>query len=104
MIYKFVSHDIPPLETYANTAMYKLHQKLENEEELTREEKNRLYFTASDPVYKYMGYAYDFREWLTKFYVEDAHYIQKVYAWDRTAIREHWYGRIINIANYDKEN
>jgi hypothetical protein len=104
MIRKFVTHDIAPLATYANTTMYKLHEKLEKEEALTREEKDKLFFFGSDgPVYKHMGYAYNFRQWLKKFYVEDIYgHISKAYAYDRTALRRGWPGPgIFNIADAD---
>lgn len=90
MIYKFVKHEINPLEIYKNTTQYKLHEKLEAGTEPTREEKNRnLVFTSSGWVYKHMGWAYDFRGFLREFWVETEHYgIMKVYAWDKTAIRK----------------
>lgn len=91
MIYKFVKHEISPLETYKNTREYLLHEKLERGELPTREEKDRsLVFTSESPVYKYMGWAYDFREFLTEFWIETRYYgVMRVYAWDKTAIRKH---------------
>jgi hypothetical protein len=90
MIYKFVSWDVPPLENFTDTNMYKLHEKLENGEEPTREEKNRnLVFTSESPVYKFHGWLYDFREFLNEYWVETKYYgIMKVYAWDKTSIRK----------------
>lgn len=88
MIYKFVQHEISPLETYKDTTMYKLHEKMSSGEEPTREEKNRLVFSSYGWVYKYMGWAYDFREFLNEYWVNTKHHgIVKVYAWDKTSIR-----------------
>lgn len=90
MIYKFVKWDVQPLHTYANTDYYKMHSNLEAGQEPTREEKNRLVFTQESPVWKYMGYVYDFRGFLKKFWVETKYYgIMTVWAWDKTAIRKH---------------
>jgi len=89
MIYKFVKWDVPNLENYKNTTMYILHNKCENQLDLSREEKNKLVFSSSDPNYKLYGWAYDFREFLKEFWVETKYYgIVKVYAFDKTAIRE----------------
>jgi hypothetical protein len=100
MIYKFVKHDISPLGKYKGITEYKLHEKLANGEEPTREEKNRnLVFTSSGWVYKYMGWAYDFREFLTEFWIETEHYgIMRVYAWDKTAIRKNETTKCLKIS------
>jgi hypothetical protein len=90
MIRKFVTWDVAPLETYANTDYYKMHSKLEAGEKPTREEKNRLVFSQESPVWRYMGYMYDFRGFLNKFWVETKYYgIMTFWAWDKTAIRKH---------------
>lgn len=89
MIYKFVKHEISPIEVYKNVPAYKIHKKLENEEELTREEKTWLMFPQTSPVHKLMGWAYDFREFLSEFWVETEYYgIIKMWAWDKTSIRK----------------
>lgn len=89
MIYKFVRHDIEPLEKYKAGYRYILHEKLVNGEEITREDKNYLVFPSSEPTSKLMGYAYDYREFLRKFWVKTEFYgILEVWAWDKTAIRK----------------
>lgn len=90
MIYKFVSHEISPLDVYKDTHMYQLHEKLKSGDEPTREEKNRnLVFGSENPVYKYMGYVYDYRPFLKKFWIETRYYgIMTIWAWDKTAIRK----------------
>ena len=96
MIYKFVNHEVSPLENHAGGKMYKLHEKLNNRESLTRDEKDSLVFTKHSPVYKLMGYAYDFREYLKEFWVETEFYdIQPVWAMDKTSIRN--FGMFGNI-------
>lgn len=108
MIYKFVRHDISPLELYVDTFQYKLHGKLECGDKLTREEKDWLVFTTSEPVYKRMGWAYNYLEFLTTYYVKCQYGIMEVYAWDRTGIRKSdkigGWGKIINITPKEGED
>jgi hypothetical protein len=91
MIHKFVSHNVSPLETHSNTWLYQTHAKLERRETPTRQDKDGLVFLGGDSYdycARHMGYAYDFREWLNTYHVETQYYgILKVYAFDKTAIR-----------------
>ena len=90
--YKFVQHEISPLENYSNSFEYKMKLKLLNGEELTREEKNRLASNLSTSMQKstlkLMGWAYSFRELLNEYFVEFTYgSIERYYAPDKTSLR-----------------
>ena len=94
MIYKFVKHDVPELESLSESFPARIHKKLEEREELTREEKNRLVIGLRTNAHSKVGiplqgWMFDFREWLTEYWVRVKDYgILSVYALDKTSIRE----------------
>jgi len=86
-IYKFVKWEVPALETLKESRPYRIHEKLQRGDKLTPDEKMAV---ASDKPYTpLMGWMFDFREWLTEYWVELRYWgIVKVYALDKTSIRK----------------
>lgn len=91
--YKFVKHDIAPLESYTHTFPYRIKEKLLNGGILTREEKNelanKLSTSDSKTLLKLMGWAYSFRTFLNEYWVEFTYGdIHRYYALDKTSLRK----------------
>lgn len=63
---KFVSHDVPALETLTNARAYILLEKLNNGAALTREEKNHI---PAEGAVKVMGYRFNFAPFCKRFLV-----------------------------------
>lgn len=101
MIYKFVKWEIPELSKLKKEVVYKLHEKLEKGKKLNRTEANTLSIMLENQSYKVeihlQGYAFNFREYLKKFYVEQYGQVYIRYAIDKTAVRNAVYGVINNI-------
>ena len=101
MIYKFVKWEIPELSKLKKEIVYKLHDKLEKGKKLNRTEANTLSVMLENQSYKteihLHGYAFNFMEYLKKFYVESYGSVSIHYAVDKTALRYAFYGRINNI-------
>ena len=104
MIYQFTQHSNLP----ANSPMplnlnFKLYGKLFNGQKLTREEKDRvaeiLYglFGANSFVYKYGGFAADFRKYCKRFIVRQYGDFCEYYALDKTSLRKAIPGTIEEI-------
>lgn len=90
--YKFVKHDIHPLESFINSFEYRMKAKLLNGEELTREEKNQLASRLSTSMPKTMlklgGWAFSFKEFINEYWVEFTYGdIHRYYASDKTSLR-----------------
>jgi hypothetical protein len=86
-IYKFVTWDVPALDTLKESTPYRIHEKLKRGEKLT--DKERLTVASSTPFTCLLGWRFDFREWLTEYWVETRYYgIVKAYALDKTSIRK----------------
>jgi hypothetical protein len=91
-IYKFVKWEVSPLETLRDSFEFKIHRKVSNGIELTREEKNQLtrellsnsYSRVGVPL---QGWMFDFQNYLRRFWVKDAGGIREVFAPDKTSIR-----------------
>ena len=89
---KFVSHEIPPLETYSDSRAYQLRIKLNKGEKMSRTEKNWLaenvrsnaYFRTAVPL---MGYRFDFSDVLKKYVVKQYGHWFEYYAPDKTSLR-----------------
>ena len=85
-VYKFASHDVPPLETLVGSTAYTLLDKLNNGVPLTREEKNRV---PAEGSMRLGGYHFNFAPFCRRFLVK-----YKYYGWreelaiDKTNIRE----------------
>ena len=89
IVTKFVSHDIPSLETLKDCFPYKMREKVLAGEVLTREEKDQLYKSLEprSRSIKLMGYRFDFSCILKTFYVKHYDHIYETFAPDKTAIR-----------------
>jgi hypothetical protein len=91
-IYKFVKWDVELLETLRDSFEFKVHKKVSNGIELTREEKNQLTRELLKNTYSRLGvplqgWMFDFRDYLRRFWVKDAGGMREVFAPDKTAIR-----------------
>lgn len=89
--FKFVKHDIHPLESFVNSFEYRIKVKLLNGEKLTREEKNQIAskLSTSTPrtMLKLGGWAFDFNELLNEYWVEFTYGdIHRYYAPDKTSL------------------
>ncbi|KAF5065605.1 molybdenum ABC transporter ATP-binding protein [Petrimonas sp.] len=99
---KFVSHEIPSLDTYSESKVFKLRVKLNNGEPMNRAEKNWLtenvrsnaYFRTAIPL---MGWRFDFSDVLKKFVVKQYDHWFEYYAPDKTSLRNVLYVRIQEI-------
>ena len=91
--YKFVDHDVPALETLANSFSARMRAKIDAGKKLTREEKDQLYRqlfgnSRSKTGIPLGGWIFPFRDVLKRFYVEYTYgHIQVAYAVDKTSIR-----------------
>lgn len=90
--YKFVKHDIKPIEIFSNSFEYRMKVKLLNGEKLTREEKNQLASRLSTSMPKTMlklgGWAFSFKEFINEYWVEFTYGdIHRYYASDKTSLR-----------------
>ena len=90
--YKFVQHDIHPLESFKDCFEYRMKVKLLNGEELTREEKNNLASRLSTSMPRTMlklgGWAFSFKELTNEYWVEFNYGdIHRYYALDKTSLR-----------------
>ena len=91
--YKFVSWDVPALESLAGSKAYILRKRLNDGGTLTREEKDWItrevnhntYFKDSIPL---LGYRFNFVDVLKTFVVKGV---------DKTSIRSMLYGRVERI-------
>ncbi len=95
-VFKFVNHEIPALEELKGAPAYKLLEKLNRGEKLSREEKSGSIFqelwhaeTYYTGRYKLMGYIFDFSPFMQTFLVKlKYHGWQEVKAFDKTSIRK----------------
>jgi hypothetical protein len=96
MIYKFVKHEIPPLENLKNTFAYQLHEKLERGEKLTRDDKDFAFRQIHTNIYSKAGIAlhgwmFNYQEWLNEYWVEFDYggnlVYERYFAFDKTSIR-----------------
>ena len=102
--YKFVNHDVLPLEKFegSGTKVYDIKVKCIKGEKLTREEKDwvaeklafSIYGKTSIPC---MGWMFSFREYLTRYLVKQYGEWREFWAFDKTSIRHALYGRIDEI-------
>lgn len=85
-VYKFVTWDVPELETLSSTHVFKCMEKLNNGEKLTREEKDN--FFAEGGFIRSRGWAFDFRPHMNLYLVKDKIYgWREIYGFDKTSIR-----------------
>ena len=104
--YKFVKHEIPPLENLRETCAYRL---FENRHNLSRDEKDRLFSdlqtnSRSRKGVPLRGWMFPFHDVLRTFLVKLQHYGWcEVYAPDKTSIRSYYGHRVLRIVLLDKE-
>ena len=99
---KFVSHEIPPLDTYSESKVFKLRVKLNNGVPMNRTEKDWLaenvrsnaYFRTAVPL---MGWRFDFSDVLKKYVVKQYDHWAEYYAPDKTSLRSVLFGKIDQI-------
>ena len=99
---KFVSWEVPTLETLENSKAYALRVKLNKGEKMDRAEKdwlaenvkNNSYFRTAVPL---RGYRFDFSDVLHKYLVNQYGQWSEYYAPDKTSLRNALYGTINKI-------
>src|SRR5690554_7856638 len=104
---KFVSHEIPELETLKSSKVYQLREKLNKGERLSRAEKNwiaeavnrNVFFRKAVPL---MGYRFGFEDVLKAFVVKQYGSWQEYNAPDKTSLRSFIYGRIEQIRSEER--
>lgn len=99
---KFVQWDVPELEKLKDSKVYKLRERLDNGDKLSREEKNWLTRNVKECCHfkrgiALMGYRFDFSDVLKRYFVKQHGHIAEYYAIDKTALRSVLYGRIEDI-------
>ena len=100
--YKFVKWDVPELETLKQSQAYRLRERINLNQTMTREEINWLtkqvntnsYFRRSIPL---MGYCFDFSDVLKRYLVIQHDTPRICFGVDKTALRSFLYGRIQEI-------
>lgn len=100
---KFVSHEVPELETLKTSKVYQIREKLNKGEKLSRAEKNWIaeavnrnaFFNRAVPL---MGYRFGFDDILKTYVVKQYDSWQEYSAPDKTSLRSIIYGRIDQIA------
>ena len=107
MATKFVKWEVSPLSELNNSKVYLLRAKLNGGAKMSREEKDWLchavnsntYFRTAVPL---MGYRFDFSDVLNKYLVNQYGHWTEYHAPDRTSLRKHLYGRILQIVEIPK--
>ena len=99
---KCVSWEVPALETLAGYEVYRLREKLNHGEKLSREEKNWITESVNNSVHfndavELEGYYFDFSDVLKTFVVYQYGYHREYKAIDRTSLRTAIYGHISRI-------
>lgn len=99
---KFVSHEVPELETLKHSTVYHLREKLNKNEKMERNEKDWLarninqnaYFKKAVPL---MGYRFNFEDVLKTYLVKQYGHWQEYNAPDKKSLRTIIFGRICKI-------
>lgn len=99
---KFISWEVPSLDTLKDSRAYNLRERLNSGEKLSREDKNWIaeninhnsYFRTAVPL---RGYRFDFSDVLRKFLVKQHGQWSEYYAPDKTSLRNAIYGTINQI-------
>jgi len=107
MATKFVAWEVPTLEALKGSKVYILREKLNNGEQMNREEKDWLtrnvnsntYFKSAVPL---QGWRFDFSDVLRTFLVCQYGHWAEYKATDKTGLRRYLYGRIDNIVELEK--
>lgn len=104
---KFVTWETNPLESLTESKVYQLRVKLNKGGLMSREEKNWLaeavnsnsYFRTAVPL---RGYRFDFLDVIKKYLVNQYGQWAEYYAPDRTSLRNHLVGQVIQIVEIPK--
>ena len=99
---KFVQWDVPELEKLKDSKVYKLRERLDNGDKLSREEKKLAHPQCERVLpfqkrYRFNGLPFDFSDVLKRYFVKQHGHIAEYYAIDKTALRSVLYGRIEDI-------
>ena len=105
---KFVQWDVPELEKLKDSKVYKLRERLDNGDKLSREEKNWLTRNVKECCHfkrgiALMGYRFDFSDVLRTYLVSQYGQWTEYKATDKTGLRRLLYGRIDRIVELQKE-
>ena len=105
---KFVQWDVPELEKLKDSKVYKLRERLDNGDKLSREEKNWLTRNVKECCHfkrgiALMGYRFDFSDVLRTYLVSQYGQWTEYKATDKTGLRRYLYGRIDRIVELQKE-
>jgi len=89
--YKFVEHEILPIESFKDTKVYQFLVKA-NRGTLSKMDEDALIEMLHDHGEKYciklMGWKYNFRSFLRRFYMKTEYYnIQEEFAFNKTQVR-----------------
>lgn len=98
--YRFVNHEIPPLESLSKSFPYRMMVKLIEGVKLTRAEKNDLFarLAESGSSIRLMGWQFPFSQHLTEYWIRYSWgQIEAVWAPDKTSIRDHYKSRVRKI-------
>lgn len=90
-VYKFVRWDVKPLEEMSDTFEYKMMEKLNNGEKLSRDEKESLIqrFNWDNGVARLLGWLFDFTPYTKRILVNTQYSNwQEMHAFDKTCARE----------------
>ena len=86
--YKFVTWEIPEVETVLTG---RLPQALKAYDEGNKQPLKDMHIATEHPIYKIMGWAFPFREYMRKFWVKTKYYgILEIYAMNKTDIRKEY--------------
>lgn len=101
-IYRFVSWEIPALETLKGSKVYDIAEKLNKNEPLSRDEKNWLAGELSQGINGkwnicLQGWKFNFSNAVKNYVVKQYGRWQEYYAPDKTSLRNALYGRIEKI-------
>lgn len=96
---KFVQWDVPELDNLKDSKVYRLRERLNDGDKLTREEKNWLTRNVWEcrrfrRGIALGGYLFDFSDVLKRYFVKQYGHIAEYYAIDKTALRSMLNGRI----------
>jgi hypothetical protein len=91
MIRNFTGRALP---IHQSKRLEELHDKLRQGEKLSVAERKELErsIPAKSGIQKTMGWAYDFREFMTKYVVKTDHYLEECYGFSKGQAREHFKG------------
>jgi len=101
--YKFVTHDVPTLESLKDSRAYRLREKLNAGLEPTREEKNWLAQSLVGCTYSHtgialMGWIFPFDDILNRYAVKQHGHLEERFAPDKTSLRKTLCGPVEYIA------